>query len=276
MPINEIQNIQLNNAGIPNITIRPVGNNYIGVRPIQHNWVYSPYSALPIEVPVTTLIGTPVVNMPGCVKVNKENAKNPANKNKQLVNDDPKQNVVLCDGGMPYYEPPEYDARELSWQTVYVEPEEAGGIDAGEPLTPPSPDVEPPKTPGDNKKEVECPPKNARRIGDRNQKGDEQIKEYKLTPDGLICETIWEPVPTVEQFVPNAGQVSTTAAIAVIATASAAATPLLLRVIKPIIKKATDFVKKKFGKKVTKPTRQDIITDEYRKKKGLPPRKPTS
>tara|TARA_B100000214_G_scaffold258615_1_gene190809 strand:- start:819 stop:1649 length:831 start_codon:yes stop_codon:yes gene_type:complete len=276
MPINEIQNIQLNNAGIPNITIRPVGNNYIGVRPIQHNWVYSPYSALPIEVPVTTLIGTPIVNMPGCVKVNKENAKNPANKNKQLVNDDPKQNVVLCDGGMPYYEPPEYDARELSWQTVYVEPEEAGGIDAGEPLTPPSPDVEPPKTPGDNKKEVECPPKNARRIGDRNQKGDEQVKEYKLTPDGLICETIWEPVPTVEQFVPSAGQVSTTAAIAVIATASAAATPLLLRVIKPIIKKATDFVKKKFGKKVTKPTRQDIITDEYRKKKGLPPRKPTS
>ena len=276
MPINEIQNIQLNNAGIPNITIRPVGNNYIGIRPIQHNWVYSPYSALPIEVPVTTLIGTPIVNMPGCVKVNKENAKNPVNKNKQLVNDDPKQNVVLCDGGMPYYEPPEYDARELSWQTVYVEPEEAGGIDAGEPLTPPSPDVEPPKTPGDNKKEVECPPKNARRIGDRNQKGDEQVKEYKLTPDGLICETIWEPVPTVEQFVPNAGQVSTTAAIAVIATASAAATPLLLRVIKPIIKKATDFVKKKFGKKVTKPTRQDIITDEYRKKKGLPPRKPTS
>ena len=276
MPINEIQNIQLNNAGIPNITIRPVGNNYIGVRPIQHNWVYSPYSALPIEVPVTTLIGTPIVNMPGCVKVNKENAKNPANKNKQLVNDDPKQNVVLCDGGMPYYEPPEYDARELSWQTVYVEPEEAEGIDTGEPLTPPSPDVEPPKTPGDNKKEVECPPPNARRIGDRNQKGDEQVKEYKLTPDGLICETIWEPVATVEQFVPSAGQVSTTAAIAVIATASAAATPLLLRVIKPIIKKATDFFKKKFGKKVTKPTRQDIITDEYRKKKGLPPRKPTS
>ena len=68
MPINEIQNIQLNNAGIPNITIRPVGNNYIGIRPIQHNWVYSPYSAIPIEVPVTTLIGTPIVNM--LIKIN--------------------------------------------------------------------------------------------------------------------------------------------------------------------------------------------------------------
>ncbi len=248
MPINEIQNIQLNNAGIPNITIRPVGNNYIGIRPIQHNWVYSPYSALPIEVPVTTLIGTPIVNMPGCVKVNKENAKNPVNKNKQLVNDDPKQNVVLCDGGMPYYEPPEYDARELSWQTVYVEPEEAEGIDT-----------------------IECPPPNARRIGDRNQKGDEQVKEYKLTPDGLICETIWEPVPAVEQFVPSAGAVSTTAIIATVATASAIfAKPLAdlaLRVFKPIIKKLSNTVQKKLGKKVTKPTRQDIITDEYRKKR---------
>ena len=38
---------------------------------------------------------------------------------------------------------------------------------------------------------------NARRIGDRNQKGDEKVKEYNLTPDGKICETIWEPVPVV-------------------------------------------------------------------------------
>ena len=57
------------------------------------------------------------------------------------------------------------------------------------------------------------------------------------------------------------------------ATASAAATPLLLRVIKPIIKKATDFVKKKLGKKVTPPTRSEIIANEYRQKKGLPPLK---
>jgi len=45
----------------------------------------------------------------------------------------------------------------------------------------------------------------------------------------------------------------------------------LLRVIKPIIKKATDFVKKKLGKKVSPPTRAEIKTNEYREKKGLPP-----
>ena len=259
---------------VPNVTIPYQRVQTIGIRTIAdtRTWIDSYPTSIPITVPVTQLVGTPVIDMPGCVKVHKENTKNPASKSKSLVNDDPKQNVVLCDAGMPYYEPPDYRADELTWQTVYVPQEEiTEGVDTGEPLAPPSADVEPPQTPDEDKKEIDCPPINARRIGERSQKGDEQVKEYKLTPDGLICETIWEPVPTVEQFVPSAGQVSTTAAIAVIATASAAATPLLLRVIKPIIKKTTDFVKKKFGKKTTKPSRQDIQTDEYRKKRGLPP-----
>ena len=82
---------------------------------------------------------------------------------------------------------------------------------------------------------------------------------------------MYEPTTVVEKYLPSTNQVSTTAAIAVVATASAAATPLLLRVIKPIIKKATDFVKKKLGKKVTPPTRAEIKTNKYREKKGLPP-----
>ena len=92
-----------------------------------------------------------------------------------------------------------------------------------------------------------------------------------MSADGKTCETLYEATTPVEKYLPSINQTTTTVAIAVVATAGAAATPLLLRVIKPIIKKATDFFKKKFGKKVTKPTRQDIITDEYRKKKGLPP-----
>ena len=132
-------------------------------------------------------------------------------------------------------------------------------------------DVEPPQTPDEDKKEVECPPINARRIGDRSQKGDEQVKEYKLTPDGLVCELIWEPVPTVEQFVPTAGQASTTLAVAVIATAGATATPILLRIIKPVIKKISDTIKKKLGKGIKRPSISDKKTDEYRAKKGLPP-----
>ena len=83
--------------------------------------------------------------------------------------------------------------------------------------------------------------------------------------------TLYEPTSVAEKFLPSVNQSTTTVAIAVLATAGAAATPLLLSAIKPIIKKLTTAVKKKLGKKVTKPSRQDIKTDEYREKRGLPP-----
>ena len=259
MPINDIHNIQLHNSGINNINVRPIGNNYIGnnyigVRPIQHNWVYSPYTAIPIEVPVTTIIGTPIIQMPGCVKVNKENAKNPNSKNKQLVNDDPKQNVVLCDNGMPYYEPPEYDYRELSWMTVNPNEEEVDeGVNTEEP---PAPDIdtpEPPPTSPNTAKDIECPPPNARRIGDLNQAGTEKVVGYKLSVDKKVCITEWEEVPFLEQYLPSVSVVTTTAGIATVATTSALlAKPLadlILKVVKPAVKKLIAKVKEKVLKK---------------------------
>ena len=83
--------------------------------------------------------------------------------------------------------------------------------------------------------------------------------------------TLYEPTGAAEKFLLSINQSTTTVAIAVLATAGAAATPLLLRAIKPIIKKLTTAVKKKLGKKVIKPSRQDIMTDKYREKRGLPP-----
>ena len=88
---------------------------------------------------------------------------------------------------------------------------------------------------------------------------------------GTTCVVLYEPTTAVEKFLPSTNQVSVTAAIAVVATASAAATPLLLRVIKPIIKKATDFVKKKLGKKPYKPSRSEVEANRYRQSKGLNP-----
>ena len=92
--------IEVNGTGIRLISetsVRPIGNRYIQDTRI---WMNTPPQSIPIEVPVTTLIGTPIVNMPGCVKVHKENLKD--NKNKMLVDDDPKGNTVLCDAGAPY------------------------------------------------------------------------------------------------------------------------------------------------------------------------------
>ena len=290
-----IPNITIPNAGVPNIQV-----NGTGIRGIRNIWTWNPYVnplqvaevrevrawevnpqvTMPLVPPVVERIGVPIVDMPGCVKVHKENTGRDPSRNKNLVNDDPKGNVVLCDAGMPYYEPPNYDARELTWQTVTPEQEDVDqGVDTNTDVdtdfeTPGTPEI--PKTGSD---EVECPPPNARRIGDRNQKGDEQVKEYKLTPDGKICETIWEPVPPVEQFLPTVGTVTTTAVIATVATTSALfAKPLadlLLKVIKPVVKKVMTKVNSILGRQTRRPSRSEVLADQYRLKKGLLPLKKT-
>ena len=281
---NNIPFIQVNGTGVKliqtirptNTTIRPIGVSAIADARV---WTIESPSTIPPTVPVTTVVGIPIVNMPGCVKVHKENVKQ-RSRNKMLVDDDPKGNTVLCDAGAPYYEPADYDYRGLSWQTVYNESDETPeGIDTGDPLTPDIPDApSPPETPGETAGKVECPPPNARRIGDRNQKGDEQVKEYKLTPDGKICETIWEPVPAIDQYLPSVGVVTTTATIATVATASALfAKPLadlLLKAVKPVVKKVIGKIQKLLGKKEERrPNLTERMTEKYREKKGLPPLK---
>ena len=211
-------------------------------------------TVIPPTVPVTEIIGSPVVNMPGCVKVHKENVKQ-RSRNKMLVDDDPKGNTVLCDAGAPYYQPADYDSRELMWQSLNPDSEEAPeGVNTGDP--PPAPDIDPPsppETPAQTSGKVDCPPPNARRIGDLNQAGTEKVVGYKLTPDGKICETQWEAIGMAERYLPSVPVVSTTATIAVVATSSALlAKPLadlLLKVIKPVVKKVLAKVDKIRGKK---------------------------
>ena len=267
-PIRDVPNITLGGFNIPNIVVRQSSTSIGGVwvrRPFvrdinnlniadNRSWLMDVPQAIPPVVPVTIRAGTPIVDMPGCVRVHKENAKNPNNKNKQLVNDDPKQNVVLCDNGMPYYEPPEYDYRDLSWTTVNTNEEEVDeGVNTEEPPAPDLDTPEPPPAGGNTNEPIECPPLNARRVGDLSTNGQERIKEYKLTPDGRVCETIWEPVPTLDQFLPSIGTVSTTATIgAVAATSALLAKPLadlLLKVIKPVVKKIVGKIQKLRGKK---------------------------
>ena len=264
--MNPIPNIGINASGIPLIPMQGIGIPAVGTRAVfvsdirnvnvheTRNWLMNPPQAIPIDVPVTVLAGTPIVNVPGCVTVHKENAKKDPSTNKNLVNDDPKGQTTLCDAGMPYYQPPDYDYRELFWQTINTEPDEVDeGVEATEadPIDAPAPPT-PPPTDGETAGEVECPPLNARRIGDLNTAGTEKIKEYKLTVDGLRCETIWEPVPTIEQYLPSIPIIATTATIATVATTSALlAKPLadlILKVVKPVIKKVVAKVKKIMGK----------------------------
>ena len=282
-----IQNIEVNGTGIP--LIRSDNVNVIGVRNAwvadirnvnvqdTRTWVVNPPQAVPIAVPVTVLAGTPIVDMPGCVTVHKENAERPASKSKSLVNDDPKQNVTLCDGGMPYYQPPDYDYRELSWRTVYMDQdEEAEGLDTGDPPDAPVPDTPKPPPTDTPEGDPECPGPTSLRIGAVGPSEKEKVVGHELqkTPQGnLICVELYEDINIVEQYLPSAQVAMTTASIAGVAGASALlAKPLadlLLRVFKPAIKQILGKVNKALGKTPYRPTQSELRTNEYRIKKGL-------
>ena len=176
-------------------------------------WDIQVPNTIPRVVPVTQLIGTPVVNIPGCVTAHEK-----SDKNDTIVNDDPKGTKVFCDGQVPSYDPIQYEPEQM----VITRPSEVPKV--------PSPEAPTPQTP-------EIP---------------------KTTPQtAIVEETKPEPepeIPWTEEYLPPLGTVTTTASIAVVATTSALlAKPLadlLLKLIKPTIKKAITKAKKMLGKKI--------------------------
>ena len=183
---------------------------------------------------------------------------------KGLVENDPDRAMTVCDAEYPSYDAMNYEPEQLIITREAEVP----------PVAPP-PEVEPPEVPptGDLgvKGEVPCPGPAQLRIGDVTQSGDERVVGHRLIDNGKTCETLYEPTTIVEKFLPPVNQASTVTALAVVATAGAAATPLLIRVIRPVIKKLWTIVQKKLGKDVRQLSKSEIETNKYREKKGLPP-----
>ena len=252
VPLINIQGVRMSDVRIPNVFVP--------------NWQTQQPTVDHLVPPVVLHIGNPIVDIPGCVKAHQDNQyhKSGLPKDKNLVQDDPDKAMIVCDATVPSYDAMNYEPEQLII-TRETPP----------PVVAPPPEVDPPEVPptGDlgGKEEVPCPGPGQLRVGDLTQAGDEKVIGHELSEDGKVCVTLYEDTTPVEKFLPSVNQSTTTVAIAVLATAGAAATPLLLRVIKPIIKKVTDFVKKKLGKDIKKPSRAEIMADEYRAKKGLPP-----
>ena len=249
--------INTRNPSVPNVGIRGVRNLNVymaNVRNIPETrvWMNEPPQAVPVDVPVVVNIGKPIVDMPGCVTVHKENVKQ-RSKNKMLVNDDPKGNTTLCDSGMPSFQPVDYQSQGLTWTTVVPEEPEPDGVKSDVPEPPdfeaPSPEIPPT---GGVETEKDCPGPNDLRVGDYTTSGNEKVSGHEWNADKTICITLYEDVGFVEKYLPSPQIVTTTATIAVVATSSALlAKPLadlLLKVIKPLVKKISAKVKKVLGK----------------------------
>ena len=236
---------------IPQTSTQTVPNIYTP------NWLQSePVVPFPL-VPVTQQVGVPVIQYPGCVTAHESNRE-------QLKKDDPDKVQVFCDAGMPSFESMDYNPDELEY---IAPPVEAPKLDP-----PPAPELDTPEVPPiPPTEETECPAPNQPRVGDLTQDGSEKVIGHEL--QGTTCVVLYEDTTVAEKYLPSTNQVTTTTAIAVVATASAAATPLLLRVIKPVIKKLTTTIQKKLGKTPRKLSRQEIITNQYRQSKSLGPSK---
>ena len=239
--------------GIPNVAIPQV---------VQSDWILGIPFVPNNDPPITLQIGFPIVDMPGCVTMHKDNKNHISGRpfDKDLVNQDEKGTTTLC----PHGEYPTYEAMDYQPENLVVTRETPPP-----PIAPP-PEVEPPTPPDTSnvggKEEVPCPAPNQPRVGDLTQNGEERVIGHEI--QNGQCVVLYESTTAVEKFLPTTNQVTTTAAIAVVATASAAATPLLLRVIKPIIKKLTTTIQKKLGKgKKKEEQTPEKIAKKYKMKK---------
>ena len=245
--VDDLGSVQIQNVTVPNYHVHEPNVNHL-------------------TPPVVLNIGNPIIDMPGCVKAHQDNQyhKSGLPVDRNLVEDDPDQAMTVCDATVPSYDAMNYEPENLTFiQEAPVPP-------VAPPPDTPQPEVTPPEIPP-KEEETECPAPNQPRVGDLTQDGSEKVVGHEL--QGTTCVVLYEPTTAVEKYLPSTNQVSVTAAIAVVATASAAATPIILRVLKPVITKIWKTIQKKLGKDVKRPSIAELKTNKYREKKGLPPLK---
>ena len=230
---------------IPNIT-----SPNINIREIDIPQVVTAtenYTSIPLAPPVVVNIGVPIVDVPGCVEAHEAN-----NNSKTLGSDDQRGLVTYCDAGVPSYNPINFEPEQI----IFTRP---SGVDTRQPKAPVAPELPAtPKIPPATTAKVDCPTaaQEAKEpVGTFVEGFRKKVTEYKLI--GNQCIQITEPVPLPQQIIaglPSAGSVVTTGGIAVVATASAlAAKPLadlLLKVVKPTIKKVMKKIAAIRGKSV--------------------------
>jgi hypothetical protein len=218
---------------IPNndISIGNIRDLNINVMP---DWMVNPPQALPVYPPVTTQVGVPIVNIPGCVESHRDSSEN------QTLKEEDRDGVrVFCDAGTPSFNPIDYDPNKLEMTTE----------------APPPPPMKSPEKKDDTKTDTKAPPppppakaecptreqqlKNpVGKVLENNKK----IVRYETV--GKECLPVFDTLNIPDQIVanlPSPGAVTVTASIAVVATTSALlAKPLadlLLKVVKPTVKK---------------------------------------
>ena len=177
------------------------------------------------NVPILSNISKPIVDIPGCVRVHRNNLTS-------LIDSDKDEYGTYTECGnfsIPSFKPLQYNHNEFVYtQSETPQNQEQEFV---------QPTVEPPRYEPKKKKDdplfVECPGKKDQRVGDyRNEFKLERVIGHKRSEDGTECITLYESTKFIEQYIPNPPQRVSTAVIATVA----ASTPLLLNIVKPLVK----------------------------------------
>ena len=249
----EIRDIAIDDVNIPDIQVyQPPG------------WATNP-SAIFTAPPVTVEIGVPIVNMPGCVEAHEQNTTR--EKSGILGEDDPKGVKTFCDAGVPSFGPIDYNPDELEYNYEPPVPK----VEPTDRPEPPAPVTQtetppPPKCPT-REQELKNP------IG-KILEGNKKITGYEQV--GKECLMVTENLTIPDQIVqniPNPGVVTATASIAVVATTSALlAKPLadlLLKVVKPTVKKVIKKIAAIRGKNVKVESLRDRRGQQRQRNKAI-------
>ena len=187
--------------------------------------------------PVVNYINKPVVDIPGCVRVHRNNLTS-------LI-DNPKDEYgtyTECGNfSIPSFEPLEYNPNEFKYT-------QAETPNQTEEFVPPT--VEPPKYEPKKKEDkplfVPCPGPNDQRVGDyRNEFKLERVIGHEKSEDGSKCITLYEAVEWKDQYIPSAPQFVGVFSLALVG----ASAPLVLQLVRPIVKQVvTKLTKKKKNK----------------------------
>tara|TARA_A100001515_G_C4489105_1_gene182681 strand:- start:32 stop:673 length:642 start_codon:yes stop_codon:yes gene_type:complete len=198
--------------------------------PLIDNNINNPFHVL--NVPMPSLM------MPACVRYHRDASP----KNTALYHDDPTGTVISCPfGSMPSFEPLLYDKRKI--EIVETKEEESNKAE-NETVQPETKKPEMPKKKEENVF-IKCPSDKDLRVGmyaseDRLEK----VIGHKISEDGKTCITLFEQSRFIDRWIPSPPIIVNTSLIAI----TAATSPLLVNLLKGIIKNAV----KKLTNKVDK------------------------
>ena len=194
-----------------------------------------------LYVPTLDIIYKPKVDIPGCVRVHRNNLPS-------LIDNDKYEYGTYSECGnfiIPSFEPLEYNPNEF----IYTEADTPKEQEETVTPTDQSGQYIPPK----DKKDVfvECPGKKDQKIGDyRNEKRISRVSGHKRSEDGTECITLYEDVTFIDSVLPSPSAALNVVTISLIAASSS----LLIPAIKSLSKTAFKKILAKFDKKKDKST----------------------